>query len=81
MSRQIIKQSDMEERLKVLCELKGLEYNKYNVHGSLYLNGAYGGWQVAQCSNGGGITSITSGFVSKREMYEAINNMIKGATI
>ena len=48
--------------------------------GSYYLDGAYGGWTLAQiCNENGGITHpISCGFVSKREIYNLINAYMKG---
>lgn len=42
---------------------------------SLY--GAYGGWQLVRRQNGG-IVPVTSGFRSKRELYEFVSAMVYG---
>jgi len=48
--------------------------------GNYHLDAAYSGWTLAQMHNeGGGISHpISSGFVSKREIYNLISAYIKG---
>ncbi len=48
--------------------------------GNYHLDGAYGGWQLSRIQTlGGGITNpLHTGFVSKRELYQAIDNFIRG---
>lgn len=44
-----------------------------SARGSFYLQGAYGGWQLQRNRpDGRGCESITSGYVSKRELYDLI---------
>lgn len=47
--------------------------------GNYHLDGAYGGWKLVRMANGsGGMHSITSGFVPKRELYELMQAMLTG---
>jgi hypothetical protein len=47
--------------------------------GNYHLSGAYGGWQLQRIvSEGGGVSTITSGFVSKRELAELMWSYIRG---
>ena len=44
-----------------------------SVPGSFVLQGAYGGWQLQRIHPDGGVTSVTSGYRSKRELWELVN--------
>ena len=47
--------------------------------GNYYLSGAYGGWKLEQVVNeGGGCTSITNGFVPKKDLYYEMQAFISG---
>lgn len=47
--------------------------------GRYWVQGAYGGWKLVQIINeGGGERSITSGYVSKRELYSLIHAYREG---
>ena len=47
--------------------------------GRYTLQGAYGGWQLQQIINeGGGVRAITSGYLSKREVYNLIHAYREG---
>lgn len=47
--------------------------------GMYCLNGAYGGWQMARISNeSGGQSTVTHGFVSKRELYNIMRAFLAG---
>ena len=47
--------------------------------GRYWVQGAYGGWKLVQIVNeGGGERSITSGYVSKRELYSLIHAYREG---
>lgn len=47
--------------------------------GRYTLQGAYGGWQLQQIVNeGGGVRAITSGYLSKREVYNLIHAYREG---
>lgn len=48
--------------------------------GSFCLQGAYGGWQL-QRRQGSGIASITGGYLPKREIFDHITAMRRGAEI
>ena len=59
--------------------IAGIVDPKWNVPGSYILDGAYGGWKLAQIINEhGGQRDITSGYVSKRECYELMHAFIRG---
>lgn len=47
--------------------------------GMYCLNGAYGGWQMARiCNESGGQSTVTHGFVSKRELYNLMRAFLAG---
>ena len=45
------------------------------------LHRAYGGFQLQQEVSGGGINSISSGYVSKREMNDYLNALVVGMAL
>ena len=47
----------------------------------LVLQQAYGGFQLQQEVAGGGINSISSGYVSKREMNDYLNAVLVGMAL
>ena len=47
----------------------------------LVLQQAYGGFQLQQEVAGGGINSISSGYVSKREMNDYLNALVVGMAL
>ena len=47
----------------------------------LVLQQAYGGFQLQQEVAGGGINSISSGYVSKREMNDYLNAVVVGMAL
>lgn len=50
--------------------------------GYYVLMGAYGGWQLQQYVNeAGGITTITSGYVPKRELYYQMRAFLSGLSV
>lgn len=53
---------------------------KFKAHiGHYHLEGAYGGYRLVQtCSEGGGIRTITSGYVSKSKLYDEMQAFCKG---
>jgi len=51
---------------------------KANV-GCYVIDGAYSGYQLQRIMNeGGGVTSITNGYLPKREVYNLIHSYMKG---
>lgn len=47
--------------------------------GTYVLSGAYGGWKLEQIvSYGGGIRSITNGYISKRDLYYQMSAYLDG---
>ena len=47
--------------------------------GNYHLDGAYGGWKLSRMSNeSGGVSDITHGFVTKRELYGLMQAFIRG---
>jgi hypothetical protein len=76
---------DLEGSLKRLNTLLGRPVEPWNHDGgkmtanigNIHLSGAYGGVQVHEMSNeGGGIRTLTSGYGTKREVYQQIRAMI-----
>jgi len=66
-----------EEADAPLYTREGAEYRA--MVGRYTLQGAYGGWQVQQVINeGGGVRAITSGYLSKREVYNLIHAYREG---
>ena len=50
--------------------------------GCYHLAGAYGGWQLQRiCNSGGAVNEITSGYVSKRELYNQLFVFIAGLEV
>jgi hypothetical protein len=47
----------------------------------LILHRAYGGFQLQQEVAGGGINSISSGYVNKREMNDYLNALVVGMAL
>jgi len=47
--------------------------------GQYIISSAYGGHKLEQvCTTGGGVTSISSGYVSKRELYQFMQAFLAG---
>jgi hypothetical protein len=46
--------------------------------GHYFLQGAYGGWQVQRITASGGCYSVTSGYRSKREIYDFLRAFMDG---
>ena len=47
--------------------------------GNFHLEGAYGGWKLVQIVNeAGGVRDISTGYRSKREVYEFLNAYLDG---
>ena len=47
--------------------------------GHYYVDNAYGGWMLVQIDNTfGGISNITTGYRSKRELYDQLLAFLKG---
>ena len=69
-----------EEADAPLYTREGGEYRA--MVGRYTLQGAYGGWQLQQVINeGGGVRSITSGYLSKREVYIVIHAYREGMVV
>ena len=59
---------------------------KYKPNANCYhLDGAYGGWQLAQMSSKEGCTGIShplnTGYISKRECFDSIHHFISGMLV
>lgn len=55
------------------------EQTGHYIPGQYILSGAYGGHKLEQvCTTGGGVSSITSGYVSKRELYSQMQAILTG---
>ena len=73
---------DLESRVKTINELTGNEPTAYsNKPGQYSLDGAYGGWKLVKITSGGGCQEITSGYVSKRELFNRLQGICTGLYI
>ena len=55
---------------------------KYTPNANCYhLDGAYGGWQLAQMSGKGSRHPLNTGYISKRECFDSIHHFIKGMLV
>lgn len=74
-----ITQKNLEAVLKRINAKAGFDNPKYSEIGSYTLDYAYGGVKLERfVSAGGGVTSITSGFTSKRECYDLMHSFLMG---
>jgi hypothetical protein len=75
-----ITQKDLEAVLKRINSNAGFEGEKlYSTPGAYCLDGAYGGWKLAQYVNEhGGQRDITCGFCSKKELYYNMQAFLSG---
>lgn len=75
-----ITQRDLEAVLKRINSKAGHgEAPKYSTIGAYLLDGAYGGWKLAQyCNEHGGQRDITSGFCPKKELYYQMHAFLNG---
>lgn len=78
MPREPITNKDLEGLVKTINEItnsptEGYKPNQY------MLDGAYGGWKlVRKCADNTGIHEITSGYVSKRDLYNRLQAILIG---
>lgn len=86
---QRISKSDLEQAVRVINTRMGLPLEtytkdaagKYQPNANVYhLDGAYGGWKLAQmCETGTGTRDVLGGgYVSKRELYDKLQAFIAG---
>lgn len=83
-----ITKKDLEILVNTINELTNSPLESYSKNkqgkytsniGNFHLSGAYGGWQLQRiCNASGGVTTITSGFVPKRELYQLLHAYIDG---
>ena len=75
-----ITQKDLEAVLRRINSKAGFEGDKlYSKPGAYCLDGAYGGWKLAQYVNEhGGQRDITSGFCPKKELYYQMHAFLNG---
>lgn len=76
-----ITMKDLERAVSEINRLTGnpTEQANHYIPNQYILSGAYGGHKLEQvCKNGHGVNSITSGYVSKRELYNQLQAMIIG---
>jgi hypothetical protein len=76
-----INMADLEAAVRVLNQTIGAKEGKYA--GSYFLQGAYGGWQLQQfvSTHSDSVlatVAITSGFRTKREVYDLIHAITYG---
>lgn len=65
---------------RAVIELNTLLGYTMGQDGSFCLQGAYGGWQL-QRRRGSGIEAFTNGYIPKRELYDRIHYLRRGAQI
>lgn len=76
---QRITQAHLESVLKRINAKAGFDNPKYSEIGSYTLDYAYGGVKLERfVSTGGGVTSITNGFESKRVCYNLMHSFLMG---
>ena len=82
----------LESKIAYLNELVGANPEPYTKQpdgslraniGTYSLDGAYGGWCLSRMVNetGGSSTPLNTGYVSKRELYDAIRVFVLGVEI
>lgn len=85
-----ITQKDLENvcnRINIAAGTPVTAYNredgKFTANiGNYYVDGAYGGVQLQQIVNeGGGCRTITSGYCTKRELYNQMHAFLKGLEV
>ena len=80
----------LESRIRHINEVTGQPTESYECDedgklvskaGNYHLDGAYGGWQIAQMCEGGGTRNVLhSGYVSKRSLYDLLWAFLMGIT-
>lgn len=79
---QRITQKDLENLLTLINTKAGYGPNPpYNTVGAYTLSSAYGGWKIEVFCQGGGVRTITNGYVTKRELYGQMQAFLRGLTI
>jgi hypothetical protein len=75
-----ITQKDLEAVLRRINLKAGFTGDKlYSTPGAYLLDGAYGGWKLAQyCNEHGGQRDITCGFSPKKELYYQMHAFLNG---
>lgn len=84
-----IKMSDLENLLSRINAKAGFDesvklWNRVNGQnistvGMYCLDGAYGGWKMARiCNESGGQSTVTHGYVSKRDLYNMMHAYLAG---
>ena len=74
-----ITKRDLDETVARINRIMGITDPKWNIVGSYVLEGAYSGWKLARIENvHGGQSDITSGYISKRELYNQMHAFIRG---
>ena len=71
---------ELNAAVRVLNQLVGANPVAHQP-GSYILAGAYGGWQLQRIHPSGGNESMTTGYRSKRELYDLILSMRTGVVI
>ena len=68
--------ADLNTAVRILNQLVMARENKY---GAYCLQGAYGGWQLQRIVNtSGGVSAVTTGYRSKRELLDLIHAYTEG---
>lgn len=69
-----ITKAKVQLEIDLLNRMLGLQEGRSYEHKNLYMQGAYGGWQL-QYTDG---HAHTIGYVSLRELYLQVRGMVKG---
>ena len=81
---------DLEHQVKRINEIEGMAIEPYTSidgkitpnAGNYHLDQAYGGVKlVRMCQQGTGTTNITTGFISKKELYYKLDAIITGLSM
>lgn len=71
LTRQIV-----EAKAKTVNSLLGTQGGQ--APGSVYIQGAYGGYAVQRCTKGGGTVTVGNGYGTLREAAQVLDGMIEG---
>lgn len=77
----IIKERDLDAIISEINRLNGqpTEMTGHHIPGQFIRSSAYGGHKLERVTTvGGGVTSITTGYVSKRELYNQLQAILTG---
>lgn len=82
--------NDLEQKVQRINEIEGMAIEPYSMingkltpnAGNYHLDQAYGGVKlVRMCQQGTGTTNITTGFITKKELYYKLDAIITGLSM